>query len=61
MFCEVTIVMKDAERTYRHKFPIYEPFQMDDNDPVLKTCIETTMKEFGATPDDVTVKTSMSL
>jgi len=56
---EVTVVIKDSERTYRQKFLVYEDFSMTVEDPVLKICIESALKNFQGEPDDVIVRTTM--
>jgi hypothetical protein len=33
----------------------YEEYTVSEEDPVIKDCIEQTLKEFGETPDSVKV------
>jgi hypothetical protein len=32
---ELTVILKDADRTYRQKFLIYEAYSMSEDDPVI--------------------------
>lgn len=57
----VTIVMKDEERTLRHKFLIYDDFMLSGDDPVIQKCVAETKKDFDSEPDSVEVKISMDI
>lgn len=59
MLSEVTIVIKDEERTYRKKHLIYDLYQVDEHDPILAECIRETEKEFNGDPTDIQIKISM--
>lgn len=56
---EVTVIVKDVERTYRQKFLVYEQFCLSNDDPVLKMCIESALNNFQGEPDDIQVKAFM--
>jgi hypothetical protein len=53
---EVTVILKDAERTCRQKFLIYEDFCLKHDDPVINMCIESARKNFDGDPDDIQVR-----
>jgi hypothetical protein len=61
MVSELTVVIKDDEKTLRKKFLIYDVYQVDENDSMIKECIEETLKNFDGSPDKVSVKISMDL
>ena len=56
---ELTVILKDSERTYRHKFLIYDELCLKEDDPTILECIKEAQKHFNAEPDDVIVRTSM--
>lgn len=58
---ELTVVLKDAERTYRQKFVIYQPFLMDCYDPIILQCIKEAKENFQGEPEDVQIKTHMEV
>ena len=58
---ELTVILKDAERTYRKKFMCYNIYSVDTNDTFINECISDAKKDFLGQPDDVIIKISMSL
>ncbi len=58
---ELTVVLKDSERTYRQKFMIYEQYVASQDDPLIITCIEEAMKSFVGEPESVQVKIHMEI
>lgn len=56
---ELTVILKDSERTYRHKFLIYDAFLMEVDAPTVKECISEAKKHFNAEPEDITIRTMM--
>lgn len=44
--CEVTITLKDSERTYKKKFLVYEKFMFDISDDLIQRLLEETRQEF---------------
>lgn len=53
---EITVVLKDSERTYRQKFLVYETYNVADNDPIIRDCIDEAKKNFLGVPEDIQVK-----
>ncbi len=53
---EITIILKDSDRTYRQKFLIYEAYQVTFEDQVILNCIEEAKKNFEGEPEDIQVK-----
>jgi hypothetical protein len=43
---EVTIRIKDEERTVKHKFLLYEPLELSEGDPIIQGCIKEAMEAF---------------
>lgn len=58
---ELTVILKDSDRTYRQKFLIYEAFAVNDQDPVVLMCIENAKKNFEGEPESIQVKISMEI
>lgn len=56
---EVTIILKNEERSYREKFLVYDDFQMDAEHPVLRECLDKARANFVCEPDDIAIKVSM--
>jgi hypothetical protein len=60
-FSELTVCIKDAEKTLRTKFPLYDEYAVNENDPVIKDCIEKTLENFDGEPDDITVNIKLEI
>jgi len=58
---ELTVILKDSDRTYRQKFLIYEAFTMSDNDPVILLCIDEAKKSFEGEPESVQIKIHLEI
>lgn len=61
MVSEITVIVKDEERTLRQKYLQYELYAVDQHDPVIKSCIDQTLNEFQGEPDSVQVKISVEI
>lgn len=53
---ELTVILKDSDRTYRQKFLIYEIYSASENDPIILTCIEEAKKNFDGEPENIQIK-----
>lgn len=58
---EVTVVLKDSERSYRKKFLCYEIISVVPEDPTIRAYIEEAKKDFQGEPEDVDIKIKMSI
>jgi len=61
MVSEITVIVKDDEKSLRKKFLSYETYTVDDNDPLIKSYIEETLSNFDGEPEKVSVKISMEI
>lgn len=61
MVSEVTVSIKDEEKTLRKKFLIYDQFIVSENDTTIKACIEETLKNFSSEPSKITVKITIHM
>ena len=53
---ELTVILKDSDRTYRQKFLIYENYTLFDEDPVIRMCIDEAKKNFEGEPESIQIK-----
>lgn len=58
---ELTVILKDTERTYRQKFLIYEDYTATDTDPIILQCIDDAKKNFQGEPEDIQIKISLEI
>lgn len=58
---ELTVVLKDSERTYRHKFLAYEPYEVTEDNPFIIECIAEAVKIFGNDPETIQIKIHMEI
>ena len=58
---ELTVILKDSDRTYRQKFLIYEQYTMSDDDPVIRMCIDEAKKNFEGDPESIQIKIHMEI
>lgn len=58
---ELTVILKDSDRTYRQKFLIYEAYSVTDNDPVINMCIEEAKKNFEGDPETIQIKIHLEI
>ncbi len=60
-FSELTVCIKDAEKTLRTKYAIYDEYTVRDDDVIIKDCIERTLENFDGEPDDITVNIKLEI
>ncbi len=53
---ELTVILKDSDRTYRQKFLVYEAYQVSCEDPVILKCIDEARKNFEGDPENIQIK-----
>jgi hypothetical protein len=58
---ELTVILKDSDRTYRQQFLVYEQYSVAEDDPVILACIEQAKKNFQGDPESVQVKIHMEM
>ena len=58
---ELTVILKDASRTYRQKFLIYEDYVVSCDNSVILTCIEEAKKNFEGKPESIQVKIHLEI
>jgi len=53
---ELTVVLKDSERTYRQKFLIYSSYMVDAQNEQIQSCILEAKKNFVGDPEEIQIK-----
>lgn len=58
---ELTVILKDSERTYRQKFLVYDSYCPVHDDPLIMRCIEEAKKNFDGEPEDINIKIHLEI
>lgn len=58
---ELTVILKDSDRTYRQKFVIYEDYTASENDPIIDSCIQEAKKSFEGDAETIQVKIHLEI
>ncbi len=58
---ELTVILKDAARTYKQTFLVYEVYSVSDNDPRILKCIEEAKKNFQGEPEKILVRIELEI
>lgn len=60
---ELTVILKDSERSYRQKFLIYEDLLISANqqDPSIEAALKEAKGNFSGQPEEITIKITMEL
>ena len=54
-FTELTVIVKDEEKTLKKRFALHSTYCAQTEDPVVTECIEQTLKNFDGIPTNVIV------
>jgi hypothetical protein len=60
---ELTVILKDSERTYRQKFLMYSPFIIGDEPlhPDIVKCINEAKLNFQGEPEEITIRITQEI
>lgn len=61
MVSELTVIVKDSERTLRMKHLIYEQYSVSEADPIVMKCVNDTISQFQGEPESVNVKINLEI
>ena len=61
MVCELKVIVKNEEKTLRTKHLIYDAIEVKEDDPIIRRCIEESIKNFGEAPDGIKIQISMEI
>lgn len=61
MACEITVTVKDEEKRLIKKFLVYEKIEVNENDPIIKGCVDEVIKDFGNSFDSIKVRINLEI
>ena len=61
MVSEISVTIKDDEKSLTKKFLEYENYTVDEEDPIIKAAIEETLRNFDGEPSDIVVKIKIEI
>jgi|FreactTroBogLake_1042271.scaffolds.fasta_scaffold27817_3 hypothetical protein len=61
MVCELSVTIKDDEKTLTTKYLIYDEIIVREDDPIIADCIDQTLINFDGTPDDIIVRIKLEI
>jgi hypothetical protein len=53
--------MRNSEKTLRSKYLLYEPYTVNQEDPIIQGYIAKSLHEFGSEPDDVKIRINLEI
>jgi hypothetical protein len=53
---ELTVIVKNSERSLRTKHLCYESYSVNENDPFISKCVKEAVSDFGDTLDSIEIK-----
>lgn len=56
---ELTVIIKNEESRFRHKFLCYNDYVLKTSDPYVQQCVEEAKRLFKGEPEEIQVKVSM--
>ena len=56
---ELTVIIKDDDKTCKQKFLIYDNFTMKEDDPTVAECIRLSKENFKGSPDSIQLRCLM--
>lgn len=61
MVCEVTVTVKNEEKSLKTKYLIYEDLCVNQDDPIIKNCVEQAVKNFSDEHDKIGVRINLEV
>jgi hypothetical protein len=58
---EITVTIKDEEKTLRSKYLTYVKYALDYDDPVIKDCVARSLKDFSGEPTDIRLRINLTI
>lgn len=56
---EITITIRNSEKTQKNKHLVYENYFLNDQDPVIKSLIGQALQEFNAEPEAIRIRANL--
>lgn len=61
MVSEITVIIKDSEKTLSNKFLQYSDYSISSEDPIVKACIDEIVKQFQGNPETIKIRINMQV
>ena len=61
MSTELTVTVRGEERSYKQQFLLYEDFGWNEEDPIIKQCVEEALSNAKIEPEDIKVRALLVL
>lgn len=61
MPCTITVRIKDDEKSLKKDYLIYDPITVDQDDQIIKKCVEELLAEFNAEPSDIYITIKLEI
>jgi hypothetical protein len=58
---EITVILKDSEKTLKQQYLIYDPYEVSIADQTIRNCILETKKSFEGVPESIKVKITLQV
>lgn len=58
---ELTVIVKNSDKTLRTKHLIYDVYEITPSNPIIDQCVQETKKNFNDEIDSVSIKISMEV
>jgi 3-oxoacyl-[acyl-carrier-protein] synthase III len=58
---ELTVTIKGVESSYKQKFLLYDEFTFNEDDPVIKKCVEEALANAKIEPEDIKVRALLQM
>jgi hypothetical protein len=58
---ELTITIRDSEKTQKTKHLVYDNYYLNPDDPVIKAIISQALVEFNAEPESVKIRVNLEV
>lgn len=62
MCCIITVKIKDDDgKLLKKDFQVYETFHANQDDPIIKGCVEDLLKEFNTESSDIDISVNIKI
>lgn len=61
MAAEITVTVKNEEKTLKTEHLVYETFECHEDDALLKGLVKETVKQFNAEPEHIKIRINLTV
>lgn len=58
---ELTVTVKDEEKSFKQKFLLYKPYSVDPHDETVQECIQEAISNSKIIPEDIKIRINMEV